>query len=81
MFRRNKCSYSLRSFLRNIIQTLKYFKFSVDNNLYSDIIHFINKQMRETMNIENLLLSIMIGLLMGALVMLLVTTKDLSKHK
>ena len=33
------------------------------------------------MNIENLLLSIMIGLLVGALVILLVSAKDLSKHK
>jgi len=33
------------------------------------------------MNIENLLLSVILGLLIGSLVILLVTTKNLSKHK
>lgn len=33
------------------------------------------------MNIENLLLSVMIGLLIGTLVMLLLSIKELSKHK
>lgn len=33
------------------------------------------------MNIENLLLAIVIGLLIGSLVMLVTTMIDLSKHK